>query len=67
MGIARRLRHLTVLGLAVSLVATPLTGSLLLSLALIMGGVLVARDGAADMLAADARAADGDVVFRHYL
>ena len=67
MGTGRRLRHLAILALAVSLVATPLTGSLLLSLALILGGVLIARDGAADLLAADARAPDGDVVFRHYL
>ena len=67
MSTGRRLRHLAILALAISLVATPLTGSLLLSLALILGGVLIARDGAADLLAADPRIADGDVVFRHYL
>lgn len=65
MTIAISLQPIAVPAVALALAVTPLANPLLLALAALAGGLLLACRCAADLLTAGPHAVDGDTVFRH--
>lgn len=65
--IANQLSRLLLVAAALALAVTPLANPLLLALALLGAGLLLAYRCAADLLGAGMQPAEGDTVFRHYL
>ena len=65
MTLATQLHRLSIAAVALGLAVTPLASPLLLALALLAGGMLLAYRSAADLFPAGPHPIDGETVFRH--